>query len=260
MTTTQDQQNRPLYQPLNSTSPSKFTTFRVGIQGRPKTGKTWSALTFPNPFILDIDNNIPHNHPGFSTVKTAPFWNDEWIKTNIPRASGIKHNALIQWLKVEGPKFTPEQTIILDSATFLGNYFDAYFQNNPVYSSKGVEDKYAPWRFKVKYFTDLHEIIKGLFCNFVCIIHETYEYDEEGTVIGIKPMLTGQFGDQMAGHYCEWFRQVVEEDKNTGKLSFMWEVKSKKLSCAGGNLVSILPADVKRIDATYETLAALINV
>ena len=246
-----------LYLPNNSTLPTKYTIFRVGLQGRPKTGKTWSALTFPNPFIVDIDNNIPRNHPQFENLHTAPLWNDEWIKNNLPRASGIKHNALIQWLKAEGPKFKENQTIILDSITFLGNYFDAYYQNNPVYSGKGVEDKFAPWRFKIKYFTDLHEIIKGLSCNFVGIIHETNEYDEDGTVIGIKPLLTGQFGDQIAGHYCEWFRQVVEEDKTTGKLSFLWEVKSKKLSCAGGNIVSILPADVKRIPANYETLVEI---
>src|SRR5512139_265866 len=236
-----------MYLPESSTTPTEHITFRVGIQGRPKTGKTWSALTFPNPFILDIDNNIPRNHPAFKNVRTAPFCNVEWIRTNFPKANGVKHIAIAQWLMAEGNKFGVDQTLILDSVTFLGNYFDAYYQEHPIYSGKGVEDKFAPWRYKVKYFTDLHDLIRGLTCNFIAIIHETNEYDDEGTVIGIKPLLTGQFGDQIAGHYCEWFRQIVEEDKISGKLSFLWEVKSKKLSCAGGNILSLLPLDVRKI-------------
>lgn len=251
--------NTELYIPSNATPPTQHTTFRVGLQGRPKTGKTWSALTFPNPFVIDIDNNIPRNHPAFGLVQTAPIWNEDWTKQHFPRAGGVKHHIVGQWLATEGRKFGTNQTLILDSITLLGNYFDAYYQNNPVYSSKGVLDKWFAWREKIRFFTDLHDTIKSLKCHFVAIVHETNDYDDEGTVIGIKPLLTGAYGDQLAGQYCEWFRQVTEEDKASGKTSFLWEVKSKKLSCAGGNILSLLPADTKRIKASYQTLVEILS-
>jgi hypothetical protein len=260
-----------LFKPKEAIPPAKFSTYRVGLQGPPKSGKTWSALSFPNPIVLNLDNNLPVAHPKVRSgeVTQVPFYDDNFYKTYengkfLPeRGKNVvaRHYAILKWLRANGPQIKPEQTLILDSMTFLANYVDIFEKDNPSHTKQGKVDEFAPWRHKVEYFTELHEIIKALNCNFVTTIHEQPEYDEDARIIGLKPCMTGSFASQLAGHYTEWFRQVNEykQGKDGETIPYGWMVKSKKIDKCGGNLVSLLPKGVDVIPARYSEIQKLLE-
>ena len=50
------------------------------IYGPPITGKTTGARTFPNPYIVDFDNNLP---PG--TPNVIPMWDETFVDKVKPR-------------------------------------------------------------------------------------------------------------------------------------------------------------------------------
>ena len=57
--------------------------------GKPFTGKTWSAATFPKPLFLDFD------HKGKPGTMTVPFWDavfcNKYAPVNNPNAAANKH-------------------------------------------------------------------------------------------------------------------------------------------------------------------------
>lgn len=251
-----------MFTPTEAKSPEEQLTFRIGIQGFPKTGKSWAALTFPNPIVLNIDNNIPKLHPNLSSVLQIPFYDPKFCTelgcgAKHPSQPPVRHLALTKWLRANAQKFESDQTLILDSLTFLGNYFDLHWDLNPQFSNKGKENDFVPWQKKVLYFTDLHELVKSLRCNFIAIVHETEAFDDEGRIIGLKPLITGSFSNQLAGHYTEWFRQRVISEKDKPPR-YVWQIVSDSVSKNGGTLSSIVK-DKPFIDANYQTLVSIIK-
>ena len=52
----------------------------VMLYGNPTCGKTTGALTFPKPYLINFDNNVP---PG--TINTIPMWDDNFVDKIKPR-------------------------------------------------------------------------------------------------------------------------------------------------------------------------------
>lgn len=257
--------------PLNLKPVTTRNTWRIGIQGFGKTGKTWSALSFPNPVILDTDNNIPKYHPLVVEGKllTVPFWDSDYLKEElsiVPKKED-QHPptcfAVLKWLRAYGKEFNSEQTLILDSMTRVHDSFDLYHYDNPFYDNKGNKDTWKVYNYKQTWFTDLHNVIESLKCNFVSLCHETVERDE-GRIIGIKPLLTGVFADKLPTRYQEWFRQrviaakddkgkeIVDPETGKAKPRYIWEIKSDKITTCGGNLSGRIKEGF--IDANYQSL------
>lgn len=249
--------------------------WRIGIQGYPKTGKTWSALTFPNPIVLNLDNNIPKNHPKVLSgeVKQVPLYDKDFVKEKLsvlpkhPEQPFPLHTAVEKWLRTVGMKLDPDQTLVIDSMTRIGDRFDLHWDLNPALSVKTAKvDSFEAWHKKLVYFTELHAMIEALRCNVITIIHEQETYDDDGKINGLKPALTGSFGVRLAGHYPEWFRQSVVskkddkgnviKDPETGKPypRYIWEIQTDKVTKCGGNLVSKIKESF--IDANYDSLVA----
>lgn len=182
---------------------------RLGIQGPPKTGKTYSGLTFPKPIVLNLDRGLG-SHAGRSDVLEIPFWDDKFVDSIVPRKPTDPPNrrdAILKWLSKEGKKLEPDQTFILDGSTGLQNAFDTQQNLEPVYTDRGKIDSFAYWRLKVSYFGEVCELLKTLKCHVIYICHETLDRGKDGELNGkIRPMLTGQFGDQLASHFTDWFR------------------------------------------------------
>src|ERR1017187_902817 len=100
--------NNEIYTPPNCTTLEKVTKqqIRLGVQGYPGSGKTFAALTFPNPIVLNLDRGLGA-HQGRSDVIEIPFYQKAF--------SGGKETCkdkLVEWLEREGPKLTDQQTLI----------------------------------------------------------------------------------------------------------------------------------------------------
>lgn len=231
-----------LYVPTDSVNLKDLKTpaIRLGLQGYPGKGKTWSALTFPNPIIFDLDNKLS-SHRG-KDIPVLPFYSAEWRKGKI-KAGEELHDMVYRYLNEEAIKFRPEQTLIIDSFTTLSNWFQEVM-DIPYYSGKGQEDGFKFWNLKLKYNIIIAEAIKRLTCNVVFTCHEQIDRNEKGIIVGIKPLTQGQFSDQVAGNFTDWFRCVVEDGK------YLWQVRADHVASCYTTTVKI-PLETKFVEANY---------
>jgi len=195
---------------------------RLGIQGYSKTGKTWAALTFPNPIVLNLDRGLGA-HTGRSDVYEIPFYKPEFCKSFVE----LK-DKLVSWLDTEGKKITSSQTLVFDGCTSLQNAYHAWYKANQFQflTKAGKVDDFAEWAQKKNYYAEVMELFKSLSCDIVFISHESAQKDK-GTqeyTGKIRPLLTGQFNDELMNHFTDWFRQhsaaKVDEPKETTLKAF----------------------------------------
>lgn len=244
--------------------------FRIGIAGAPKTGKTWSALTFPNPVVLNFDNNLRGFQEVYPDKKImqVPFWSNEFYTKvlGIPLVRNITPNArdgIRRWLEKEGSKLTPADTLILDSWTMYITKFDAQYDAEPLMTFKGEVDTFAFYRHKKNYSEQLLDKLKGLNCNVIVLFHEQQDRDDKGNPNGkLKPAMEGQFADKLAGFFTDWFRQVIQVEEVTaadGKTKkkvprYMWQIRSDSLMNCGTSLRKLDRSEIGFIPAVYESL------
>lgn len=266
-----------MYKPAQAIEINELPQIRLGIQGYPKTGKTWAALTFPNPIVLNLDRGLGA-HIGKGILE-LPFWDNKFVDSIYPRTAGAftsnRRDAIKKWLQTEAQKLETDQTLVLDGSTGLQNAFHIQTALEPVYTKSGKKDDFAEWALKVTYFGELMEALKVLKCNVVYICHETPDRNKEGELNGkLRPMLSGQFGDQLGSHFTDWFRQhalaklpdlgkynlshwgmSLEELKKLvesfpGNELYVWQVKSDELANCGTTSLINAPRYIK---ADYET-------
>lgn len=184
---------------------------RLGIQGYPGTGKTWAALTFPNPIVLNLDRGLGA-HAGRADVIEIPFYQSSFSGGS---SSELK-DKLVSWLQKEAVKLSEQQTLIFDGCTSLQNAYHTWYAANQhmFLTRQGKVDDFAEWQVKKKYFGEVMEIFKALKCDVIFIAHEAARPDKPTTVGQpgeyrgkIRPLLTGAFGDEIVGYYSDWFRQ-----------------------------------------------------
>lgn len=195
---------------------------RVGIQGYPKTGKTWSALTFPNPIVANLDRGLGA-HIGRDNVIEIPFYKDSFCDTVIKGVKPYnKKDVLIKWLETEGKKLTPEQTLVWDGNTVTQALYHKWYDNNAsnFLTPNGQRDGFAEWKQKINFYQELIGMLMVLPCHVVYITHESEKKEKGGQYNGnVRPLLTGQYGDEIVGNFTDWFRQRAGEKPDVSKLT-----------------------------------------
>lgn len=268
-----------MYTPACTIS-SKPGHMRIGLQGAPGTGKTTSALTFPNPFAIDFDHKLPNGTP------SAPFWDPAFVDSIIPRSklviAGKKappntRDAFMSWFMVEHSKFEPEQTLVIDSYTMLDTAFHSYLTYNPILNAKSEIDTRAGWGFKLDYLRAFFETMKGCRCNVVMTFHETQKTDVDGEVINkLRPVMQGSFRDHVAGFFTGFYRchkDPIEVDANGVKLKgpdgkykimppgttngYYWQVQGDELFDAVND--ASIKVKTRYVPATYQSLVEMRN-
>ena len=236
---------------------------RIGLMGYPFTGKTWSALTFPNPVVLNLDNKLGA-HSNREDVIVLPFSDGAFCDMYSKRISAAHppnvRNALKKWLQTEGLKLDKEQTLIIDSWTMLQNWFDIQEALEPVYTKEGKLDDFASWANKKQFSRDICEYLKLIRCDYIIVtFHETDERDKKtGKTTGkVRPLMEGSFKDQVSGHFTDWFRQHAIDKRKVPNDSaseiivtdYLWQTCSDNIAdCGTGSLVGA----PRMITATYQ--------
>lgn len=194
---------------------------RLGIQGYPGTGKTWSAVTsFPNPVVANCDRGLGA-HVGNNSIIEVPFYDHAFCRQFLPNPSAIYFpwmlkDIIYKWLETEAMKLDPDQTLVWDGNTGMQNAFHKWYSKNPVITSGGEQDGRAEWGLKKKYYAETIEMLKSLRCHVVFICHEADAKEKDGTYKGkIRPLLSGAFGDELVGHFTDWFRQLAFDKPTT---------------------------------------------
>jgi len=208
---------------------------RLGIQGYGNTGKTWSALTFPNPIVLNLDRGLGA-HIGRADVHELKFYDPIWVKEFVDpnfKKEDLKY-AIITWLSKQGPKLMPNQTLIVDGNTSLQNAYHSWFEFNKMkfLTDKGVIDGFAEYKLKKQYYGEVMELLKSLPCHVVFICHETEA--SIGKLSGkLRPLLTGQFADELSIHFTDFFRQqssTIPENFNEAGLDKLAKLSNWKMT------------------------------
>ena len=197
----------------NTLKNAKQPQIRLGIQGYPGTGKTWAALTFPNCVVINFDRGLGA-HVGRDDVIEVPFYDADFVKTVYPMNAKNKRDAFTYWLETIGSKLEHEQTLVVDGITGIQAAHEAWVKDNGslMVSNKGKYDDFKPWNFKLEWLSYLMDLTKSLKCSVIWIAHETPAKEKDGTYTGkLRPLLSGQFADQLASHCTDWFRQHAIE-------------------------------------------------
>lgn len=226
-----------MYKPSHAQTMSELDTYqiRLALQGATGTGKTYSALTFPNPVVIDIDQNLTaHKHR--TDVIVLPFndkeWLSKWFKPKKNYAYPIR-DAVIEWIKTEGMKLEKDQTLFLDSWTEYQDNFDMQIKLEPTLTSSGGVDAYAPWQTKIEYSRELLTLLKSLKCHVVVSYHEQDTKDANGQRVGkIEPLMSGKFQKKLGLYFTDWFRTcatgIVDptDKKKIVGCKYEWQTKS----------------------------------
>lgn len=196
---------------------------RLLLQGYGGTGKTWVSTTFPNAVFLNLDRGLGA-HSGREDLLEIPLLRADICKKYSP--NGFIKEAIEAWMQREGSKLEEDQTLIIDHLTSWQNHYHKWYKGNRVYSSKsGKEDERAEWRLKQEYFAEVTEAFKTLRCNVILLTHEVEARFKKGPEAGeltgkLRPLLTGQFGDEITGHFTDVFRcHVAPKPSDYSKIT-----------------------------------------
>lgn len=244
----------------------QFKQIRLGLQAAPNCGKTTSALTFPNVVVADFDNKLSATNAKLAGKELAdvtiiPFYDADFCDSLVPRKNKLfapnKRDAFTAWLNKEAVNMQQDQTLIIDSWTMLQAAFDQQTGYEPAISRNGSEDKFVFWARKVEFSKEVCERLKTLNCHVVVTFHETIDRDDEGRPTGkMKPVMQGQFADQLAGHFTDWFRQhAVAKLKDPANprseiigTEYLWQTTADNVCNCGTHIHGLKP----RVPATYD--------
>jgi len=195
--------------------------FGLLLESLPKAGKTTLALMFPDPYIIDCDNNLS------GALR--------WFKQNDPgKLSKIKYdtvNVLDDGTIVEDEKRWERvvdlataalndktiRTIIVDSCTALSKYLEDF-----IVSRKGAGKKegmtisdWIPFRNLLgKIVIDLRAKSKGRIIIFTS--HEEVVKDESTGVLHYRTNIPSKLADSFGGFFSDVWRCEVSTDATTG--------------------------------------------
>ena len=270
---------------ISSTRPDEM----IAIIGAPGSGKTTSIIIgkdinniqstdgFPNRQWLDFDNKCPAGE------QTIPFWNSGFCDTIYKPTPGFgvsnRRDAFKRWLEQNHKLFVQGQTIILDSWSLLMTafYIQTYREWDLMPTNKdGERNGYFVWTSLIRYAREILDMLKGMNCRRIVTFHETRERDEKDRLTGkLKPLMDGQFKDQILGYFTDVYRQCKdpikkdERGKNvtvgTGfayEKGWFWQlVSDETMDC---NMNPTLGTKVRRknlrlINARYQSLEELYN-
>lgn len=203
-----------LYEPPNLVLSAR-TDNRIAIIGGPGSGKTTSCLTFPNRIWVDFDHKLPPNE------KTLPFWNSQFSDSLAKRTFANvvnRRDAFKFWFRDNHHKFHENQTLIIDSWTMVMNAFEVQTcTEDDVLDQNDRSNKFWLHKQRLRYCRDIFDLMRACRCLIVVTLHESPDRDEQGELNGkIRPLMDGQFKDQLLGQFTDVWRQrsnIFETDE-----------------------------------------------
>jgi len=248
--------------PLNQFSQPKIM---LALQGPGGSGKTTSALTFPNPIVAAFECGL-EEHRNRNDVIEIQFYNPDVISkwdggkfkphaTKLDAQTNIK-DAFLYWLKNEGLKIPYGYTFVLDSWSSMQDGFDIQENSETHATKKGAEDGYVFWAEKVDYSRLVMSYLYSMKCNVVVLFHEIQTRDAKtGQLLEkIKPLMQGQFHAQLKRYFPYFYRMINEEKKDREGheigCEYWWQIKSSNAFDAKTGIK--VPDNIFKIAPTYQ--------
>lgn len=227
--------------------------FALLLIGPPKAGKTVFAMNFPDPYILDCDNNLAgalryHNH----AAKPFPFWFDNPNDEADPaKRWTFCMKALEAAIKVEEIK-----TIYVNGLSLLGFYLEQHILANSNKGSGGMNDlviagekvmNMSQWGPFKNLMQKLVMASKSCGKLFIMDCHEHVELSESGAVTAYKPLISGSLRNNIAGFFTDVWRCETTTTPKGADYSVRFKPKSLMQI---GNSLNIPVASMQTTDKT----------
>lgn len=230
-------------------------SFALLLIGPPKSGKTVFAMNFPDPYILDCDNNLAgalryHNH----VKKPFPFWfdnpNDEpdpakrWTFCMKALGEAVQHPEI--------------KTIYVNGLSLLGYYLEQHILANSTKGGGGMNDlviagekvmNMSQWGPFKNLMSKLVMGAKSSGKLFIMDCHEHIELSESGATVGYKPLISGSLRNNIAGFFTDVWRCETTNGPKGSTYSVRFQPKSLMQI---GNSLNIKDASLDVTNKTRE--------
>jgi DNA polymerase III delta prime subunit len=242
---------------------------RFLICGAPGTGKTTSALSFPNVIVANGDNKLPPKHWNYPDgIPTMDFFNPQYLTEALQQPlGGIKQNlpdparALNKMLRTIAVQFPAETTLVIDSLTWFQDAAYSVFDNEPQLTKENKIDDRAIWANIRDWYGEFLFAITKLSCRVVVICHEEPEEDDKGRLNGrYRPLTIGKTRNIIASKFTDVVHQIVVQERSPlgnpiGKPKFLWEIRPSERM----GLTSSLPNSIEQptVEATWQAWSKL---
>lgn len=194
--------------------------------GSPFAGKTYAALSFPNPLVLDFDNkNMREGIP------TIPFYDDNFVESIVRRknpAHPVNRKAALEvWLQQNVGKLK-DYTVILDALT---NVEVAFHQQ--VF---GVEERWGQngglyFGDKLNYFQGVCALLAASGARVIINCHLVPVYTRDSnTGLDIatgknKAAVTGSTAEKLPSFCTSVVYAYAKIDGIKGTISYFWVLR-----------------------------------
>lgn len=207
-------------------------SFALLLIGPPKAGKTVFAMNFPDPYILDCDNNLAgalryHKH----SEKPFPFWFDNPNDEPDP----AKRWTYCMKALEEAVKVPEIKTIYINGLSLLGYYLEQHILANSGKGGGGMNDlviagekvmNMSQWGPFKNLMQKLVMASKSCGKLFIMDCHEHVELSESGATIGYKPLISGSLRNNIAGFFTDVWRAETSTTPKGADYSIRFQPKS----------------------------------
>lgn len=237
---------------------------RVLLCGFPGDGKTFtSAMTSPNPTIVDIDKGITDPRIVDRAIPTIDIWDSKFTDKHFK--TSIKSNAVKAFLKEHGMKYAKEQTLIIDS---ISSWQDSLLTFNwsdamcPKFKGTQEKDPFSFYDIIKDYWTEVFTIMMGLNCHVIITAHLNEKYkmvDNKQILEGLVTNIEGSTKHTIGRFFTDVIRQKAVGKKGMGAnaenitTEYLWQVKPDDMFKAK----SRAPIETLHIPADFNKLLTL---
>lgn len=189
------------------------SNMQIMVFGPSKSGKTFGALTFPRPNVLDFDKGIAVvRNPDFvKKYGIVSVEYEQFTESNLSKGVAVTHNAFDdacryfdKWMKPD--KRDTFDTWVIDSGTtladmamnkaiiVLGSQSPPLSKTHQTAVQTGVlTPKQQDWGSERSLTEQFVDMVKGSGKHVVLICHQKEKMNDKGdTVVEICPLLTGK--------------------------------------------------------------------
>lgn len=234
-------------------------SFALMLIGPPKSGKTCFAFNFPDPYILDCDNNLAgalryHNH----ATHPFPFYFDNPDSEPPEKRWKFCMQALKDAIAAPEPK-----TIVCDGLSLLAYYLEKHILANSAQST-GMKDliiageKVMNMSHWMPFKNLMSQLVMACKCAgkpFIMTCHEYVEESEAGAVVGYKPLISGSLRQNIAGYFTDVWRCETSNGPSSVDYSVRFQPRSLMQI---GNSLSIKERELKVTGLTRKQVWAKI--
>jgi len=219
---------------------SPSAAVQILVYGQAKLGKTWGAMTFPRPVVMDFDGGVSTaRNPAFvAQYGMRDIFYETFEDTNRTKGVVTSHNAFDdacrffdEWMKKSGKWKGIEvgaerfDTWVIDSGTTLSEVA----QNKAVILTGAMKlsrthadalqhgvvipriQDYGSERSLVEQFIDM---VKASGKNLILLCHEKEVSSDAGYITGIVPLLTGRSSEVVPLKFDEVYNLRIKKEGN----------------------------------------------